>query len=114
MLYTLIIILSAIAQFFGPWWLMPIVCFALCFWKSETALSAYGVAFAAISTLWLGYATYQNFVTQGVITNKIAELFRIPNAALLFTAVTFVGGTVAGFAGMAGFYCRKAFSFANT
>lgn len=108
MVYILILVLSAIAQYLGPWWLMPIVCFVLCFWKSKTALEAYGIAFAAISTLWLGYAMYQNVVTGGVITNKIADLFRIPNATLLFTAVTLVGGTVAGFAGMAGHYCRKA------
>jgi len=110
MVYILIIVLSAIAQYFGPWWLMPIVCFALCFWKSKTGKEAYAIAFAAIFTLWLGYAVYQNMATQGVIANKIAELFRIPNTVLLFIAVTLVGGTVAGFAGMAGFYCRKAFS----
>ncbi len=108
MVYTLIIVLSAIAQYFGPWWLMPIVCFGLCFWKSESAKGAYGVAFAAISTLWLSYASYQNVITQGVITLKIADLFQLPNAALLFTAVTLAGGTVAGFAGMAGYYCRVA------
>lgn len=109
MVYILIIVLSAIAQYFGSWWLMPIVCFGLCFWKSETAKGAYGIAFAAISTLWLSYAIYQNIVTEGVITNKIADLFRIPNTTLLFTAVTLVGGTIAGFAGMAGYYCRTAF-----
>jgi hypothetical protein len=110
MLYTLILIISAIAQYFGPWWVMPIVCFVLCFWKSETPKGAYGVAFAAISTLWLGYAIFQDNVSGGVITNKVAEVFRIPNKALLFSAMTLVGGTVAGFAGMAGNYCRKAFA----
>jgi nucleoside permease NupC len=110
MVYILIIILSAIAQYFGPWWLMPIVCFALSFWKSKSVKEAFLVAFAAVSTLWLGLALYQNFVTEGVITLKIAELFRIPNASLLFAAVTVVGGIVAGFAGMAGYYCRAAFA----
>lgn len=113
MVYILIIVLSAIAQYFGPWWLMPIVCFALCFWKTKSVKEAFGVAFAAVSTLWLALAMYQNFVTQGVITLKIADLFRIPNAALLFTAVTVVGGLVAGVAGMAGYYCRAAFAPTN-
>jgi hypothetical protein len=108
MLYILILVLGAIAQYFGPWWTMPIVCFLLCFWKSETPKGAYIVAFAAISTLWLAYANYQNHITQGVITEKIAGIFQIPNGFLLFTAVAIVGGTVAGFAGLAGFYCRKA------
>lgn len=108
MLYILIIVVSAIAQFFGPWWTMPLVCFALCFWKAESPAKAYGIAFAAISTLWLGYAMYQNIVTKEVITGKIATLFQMPNTTLFFTVMTFVGGTVAGFAGLAGYYSRKA------
>jgi hypothetical protein len=108
MVYILIILLSAIAQYFGPWWLMPIVCFGVCFWKSETVKSAFFVAFFAIATLWLGYGLYQSFATEDVITAKIAALFQIPNAALLFVVVTLVGGLVAGFAGMAGYYCRMA------
>jgi hypothetical protein len=98
MLYTLILIISAVAQYFGPWWTMPVVCFALCFWKSETAKGAYGVAFAAIATLWLGYALFLDNATKGVITYK----------SLLFTATSLIGSIVAGFAGMAGYYCRKA------
>ncbi|MFN8349817.1 MAG: hypothetical protein U0X91_32755 [Spirosomataceae bacterium] len=108
MTYILILLLSAVAQYFGPWWLMPIVCFGLSFWKSKNVKEAFGVSFAAIATLWLGYSLYQNVVTEGVITMKIAELFRFPNTILLFTAVTLVGGLVAGFAGMAGYYCRQA------
>ena len=53
MLYILILVISAIAQFLGPWWLMPIVCFGLCFWKAKNAKEAYGIAFAAVSTLSL-------------------------------------------------------------
>jgi hypothetical protein len=109
LLYTLILIVSAVAQYLGPWWVMPIVCFIGCFWKSETPKGAFAVASLAISTLWLGYATFQNFVTEGVITNKIGEILHITNPALLLLAVTVVGGTVAGFAGLAGYYCRRVF-----
>ena len=110
MLYILIIAISAVAQYFGPWWTMAVVSFLLCFWKSETAKGAYGVAFAAISSLWLGYALFLDNVTAGVMTSKITNLFMsgAPFNALLFTATSVIGGTVAGFAGMAGFYCRQA------
>ena len=109
-LYILIFALSAVAQYFGPWWLMPIVCFVLCFWKSETAKGAYGVAFAAITSLWLGYALFLDNVTAGVMTTKMTNLFMsgAPYNALLFTATSLIGGLVAGFAGLAGFYGRKA------
>jgi hypothetical protein len=110
MLYTLILIISAVAQYFGPWWTMPVVCFALCFWKSDTAKGAYAVAFAAIGTLWVGYALFLDNATKGVITQKITSLFlqNAPYKSLLFTATSLIGSTVAGFAGMAGYYCRKA------
>ena len=109
-LYIPIFALSAVAQYFGPWWLMPIVCFVLCFWKSETAKGAYGVAFAAITSLWLGYALFLDNVTAGVMTTKMTNLFMsgAPYNALLFTATSLIGGLVAGFAGLAGFYGRKA------
>ena len=109
-LYILILALSAIAQYFGPWWLMPIVCFVLCFWKSETARQSFIIAFLAVASLWLGYALFLHNVTGGVMTQKITNLFisGAPYNALLFTATTLVGGLVAGFAGLAGFYGRKA------
>jgi hypothetical protein len=111
MLYILILIIGAVAQYFGPWWLMPIVCFLLCAWKSETAKGAFGVAFAAIATLWVGYSLFIDNATGGVMTQRMAALFfqKAPYSALLFVATSVVGGTVAGFAGMAGQLCRAAF-----
>jgi hypothetical protein len=111
MLYILILAISAVAQYFGPWWAMPIVCFVLCAWKSESAKGAYGIAFAAISSLWLGYALFIDNATAGVMTKKMTDLFfkGLPYNALLFTATAVLGGTVAGFAGMAGYLCREAF-----
>lgn len=108
MLYILILVISGIAQLLGPWWLMPIVCFGLCFWKAKNAKEAYGIAFAAVSTLWLGYSLFQSFSSAGTFPLKVAEIFKLPNAASLFAAVTLVGGLVAGFAGLAGHYCRLA------
>ncbi|AXE18962.1 hypothetical protein DR864_15000 [Runella rosea] len=108
MLYVLIILFSAIAQYFGPWWLMPIVCFVLCLWKADAALKAFGVAFFAAATLWLGYASYQHFANEGLIGQKVADIFKIPNVLVLVVITTLIGGIVSGFAGMAGYYCRRA------
>lgn len=110
MLYILIIIISAVAQYFGPWWTMPIVCFLLCFWKSESWKSAFTTASASILTLWVGYAIFTDYTTGGVMSQKITELVfqKIPNKALLFTATGFIGSMVGGFAGLAGYHCRKA------
>ncbi len=111
MLYILILIVSAVAQYFGPWWLMPIVCFLLCAWKAETAKGAFSAAFLSITLLWLCYALFIDNKTGGIMTQKIAALFfqKAPYSALLFAVTALIGGTVAGFGGMAGQLCRAAF-----
>ncbi|TAE38273.1 MAG: hypothetical protein EAZ70_11965 [Runella slithyformis] len=112
MLYILILVISGIAQFFGPWWSLPIVCFALCFWRSDSAKTAWVVSALAAATLWLGYAIFLHYVTQGVMTTKITQLFlqKLPYDAALIIVTGVLAGIVAGFAGLSGFYCRQAFA----
>jgi hypothetical protein len=109
MLYLLILIVSAVAQYFLPWWVITPICFLLCAWKAESSKQAYGVSFAAIATLWVAYATFIHTSTGGVLTQKITEMIlqKIPYPSLLFVATATVGGLVAGFAGMAGHQVRK-------
>lgn len=117
MLYALIIILSAVGSYFLPWWVIAPISFALCAWKAENGLKAYAIPAAAITTLWVGYATYLNISTGGIMAGRIAELFtanstfltKLPKAAFLMTAMTLVGANVAGFSGAAGYYFRQLF-----
>ena len=62
-----------------------------------------------VSTVWLTYATFIHNGTQGNMSNRIAELFFLPNGAVLLTIVSLVSGIVGGFAGMAGYYVRQLF-----
>lgn len=111
MLYILILVTVGIAQFFGPWWSLPIVCFMLCFWKSDSAKTAFTTSSLAASTVWFGYAAYLHYVTEGVMTSKMTQLFlqKLPYDIVLITLTGVLAGLVAGFAGLAGFYCRRAF-----
>ena len=109
MLYILILISSAVAQYFGPWWTLPLVCFALCFWKANSAKSAFAVPAAAALTLWVGYAGFLHYTTNGVMTTKITQLFlqKLPYDAALIAITGILAGVVAGLAGLAGFYGRQ-------
>ena len=117
MLYTLIIILSAIGSYFLPWWVIAPICFLLCAWKAENGLKAYGIAAAAITTLWVAYATYLNVSSGGIMVGRIAELFtagspflaKLPKVGFVMTAMTLIGANVAGFAGAAGYHFRQLF-----
>jgi hypothetical protein len=117
MLYILIIIIGGIASFFGPWWVVAPVCFALCWWKAKTAKSAFGVSALAAVTLWVGYSLYLNTVSEVNMSDKIAGIFTggaaslesIPKIGIIITIVTLVSGLSGGFAGMAGVQVRNFF-----
>lgn len=107
--YLIILVATAVLQLFLPWWVIVLVPFAVCAWRSHHPGKAYAVSLAAVSTVWLTYATFLHNGTQGNMSNRIAELFFLPNGAVLLTIVTLVSGVVAGFAGMAGYYVRQLF-----
>ncbi len=112
--YIIILIVSAVAQYFLPWWVVAPISFGIAAWKSDTALGAYGSAAAAISTLWVGYATFLNMSNEGIMVQKIAGLFsenlkflkNLPATPTFFAIMTIIGSQVAGLSAMAGYHFR--------
>jgi hypothetical protein len=110
MLPTLIItILSAIAQYFLPWWVVAPIVFAVCFWQSDTAGKAFLSGTASVTLVWAAYAGFLNFQNQGVLAARMGELlFKSPNnPGILLTLTPLIGGLVGGISGLAGFYVRQ-------
>lgn len=112
--YLIIVVGTALLQFFLPWWVIAVVPFVVYLIRKETPLVAYGVSLAAVSTVWAAYAGFLHNVTQGSMSNRIAEIFYLPNATLLLTAVSLLSGFVAGFGGSAGALLRQAFVKENS
>jgi hypothetical protein len=115
--YVIILVVSAIAQYFLPWWVIAPISFAIAAWKSETALGAYGAAAGAITTLWVGYATFLNSTTDGIMVQKIGGLFAenlkflkdLPVTPTFFTIMTIICSQVAGLSATAGYHFRQLF-----
>jgi len=107
--YLLILVATALLQLFMPWWVIAVVPFLVCLWRSQHPGIAYAISLAAVSTVWLAYATFIHNTTQGSMSDRIAELFSLPNGLVLLFVVTLLSGIVAGFAGMAGYYVRQLF-----
>lgn len=111
MLYFLIIILGGIASLFAPWWVVAPVCFGVSFWKAESAKQAAAVSAAALTTLWVGYATYLQFTSDVDLVAKIANLLtanssflsKFPPTSIGFTVLTFLAGLVGSTSGLAGY-----------
>ncbi|MFN3487673.1 MAG: hypothetical protein ACK4YV_00995 [Emticicia sp.] len=117
MTYIIILIVSAVAQYFLPWWVIAPIAFAICAWKSETALGAYAAAAGAIATLWVGYAIFLNSNNEGIMVQKIGGLFaenikflkNLPVTPTFFTIMTIIGSQVAGLSATAGYHFRQLF-----
>lgn len=115
--YIIILIVSAVAQYFLPWWVIAPIAFAIGAWKSKTALGAYAAAAGAITTLWVGYATFLNSANEGIMVQKIGGLFtenikflkNLPVAPTFFTIMTLIGSQVAGLSATAGYHFRQLF-----
>ncbi|GAB3267766.1 hypothetical protein GCM10027347_36870 [Larkinella harenae] len=107
----LIALLSALAQLFLPWWVVAVVAFGVCFWRSRTGWRAFGNGFAGIAVVWFLYALVIHLQTDGILTERMAVLFfKTPSPVFLLALTPLLGGLVGGFAGLAGQQLRTVFS----
>lgn len=111
MLSILIIaVLSVIAQFFLPWWVIAPISFAVCFWQSPTAGKAFLVGVLGVGLVWATYAGFLSVQNQSVMADRMGELlFKAPTSSVLLLVLSsLIGSLVGGVAGLAGFYVRTA------
>ena len=115
MLYILTLIIGGIASYFLPWWVVAPLCFLLCAWKAENAWQAFSTSAAAISTLWIGYATFLNATSVISMAEQVGNLFvgflpslaKLHRTGLMFTVLSLIAALVSGFAGLAGFQVKQ-------
>jgi hypothetical protein len=105
----LIVVLTAICQYFGPWWTVALAPFLIVIWRpSNTSFAAFLTGFTAVALLWLAYGLYLHTSSEGAMSNRIAQIFSLPNGILLLIVTALVGGLVGGFASLSGYFVRKA------
>lgn len=105
-----IVVLAFILGYFFDWWTVAIAGFigGAIFAKSSGEAFAKGTA--AISTLWLLATWYHHFTTQGILSNKIAQILPVGgNVGVLITVTILIGGLVGGWGAMSGFLVRNLF-----
>ena len=105
--FLIIFIVTAILQLFTPWWTIALVPFLIIIWRPSTSLHAFLTGFLAIALLWFFYGLYLHINTEGVMSNRIAEIFSLPNGILLLVVTTIVGGMIGGLSGLSGYFVRK-------
>lgn len=108
--FLIILIVTALAQLVVPWWVIAVVPFLVFLWKPVSASQGFSVSFAAVGLVWLLYGGWQHTRSEGSMSNRIAELFSLPNGLSLLIVVALVGGSVAGLSGLSGYYFGQIFN----
>ena len=107
--FLLTLIVTAVLQFFTPWWTIALVPFVVAVWRPENSLKSFAIGFTAIAILWFAYGLYLHMVSEGTMSNRIAEIFSLPGGILLLVVTAIVGGLLGGFASLAGSLTRQTF-----
>lgn len=113
--YILILIVSAIAQMFLPWWIIAPIAFAVGLVASKSASGAFFAGAGAIATLWIAYALYLNVSADGLMLDRIGNLFaenlkflkNMPFTLSFFAIMALIGGLVGGFSALAGYQLKR-------
>lgn len=97
-----IAILCFALQLFLPWWVVVMVCFAAGTFTGGSGSQNFFAGFFGVGGLWFGLAYYVDQKTDSMLTQRIAELFFLPNSFLLLLVTAAVGGLVGGFGALSG------------
>ena|SRR6218665_306036 len=113
--YIIILVVSAIAQLFLPWWVIAPIAFLVGMIQSKSSSGSFFAGAGAITTLWIAYAFYLNFASDGLMLDRIGGLFseslkflkNIPYTVSFFTIMALIGGLVGGFSALAGYQFKQ-------
>jgi hypothetical protein len=106
MKFILATLLTALLAFLAglvlPWWSIAVISFLVAALLRQPLGKSFLAAFTAIFLMWGLLATWIDFKNEGVLSNKIAQLFSLGNSLLLILITAILGALVAGLAAVCG------------
>jgi len=97
-----IIILGFTVQSFLPWWSIAIVAAILGAAFKLNNLQSYLVGFLGVFLLWGCYAAFMNNANDGILAERMGELFGKLGAIQLVFVTALLGGIIGGFGALTG------------
>ena len=102
-------VLGYLLTLFLPWWSVVLLAIVLGATMKISPIAAFGAGFAAMFSLWSIYAGYLDSLNGAMLSQQIAELFKVgsPNNLIYITGL--IGGLLGGFGAMTGALGRSLF-----
>src|SRR5580658_8683649 len=98
----LIVFLSAIAEWFLPWWMIAVVSFIVSLLITMKPGKAFLAGFVGIGVFWLITSLLHDVPNEHILSARMAALFHLPNYGLFIVVTVFIGGLIGGLAALAG------------
>ncbi|HUM46564.1 MAG TPA: hypothetical protein PLD84_06535 [Chitinophagales bacterium] len=112
-LFLLIALLSALLQFFLPWWTMMVAAAVLSFFLGKNFRHAFFAGSLACGMAWLIYELLITFIEGSLMTDRIAALFSLPASSLLCGISFLIAAIGGGLGAWLGYSLKKINSFST-
>ncbi|MBT8327677.1 MAG: hypothetical protein KJP21_08130 [Bacteroidia bacterium] len=93
-----IVLLSILASFFLPWWVIAPICFVVTYLAKLKPIQAFLISFISIFIVWICAIYYFDY---GSVQPLVGELLGIPSKLTSIVAAV-IGGLMAGVFGLSG------------
>lgn len=107
--FLLILFFSWLFGLYFPWWSALIPCILLGAWLLQNPGNAFITGFAGVGFAWLIQALYIHLASDGILTERIAELMQAGSPVVIIGVTFLIGALIGGFGTLTGYYFRKAF-----
>jgi len=105
-----VIILVFVMGYLFEWWTVAIASFIGGAILGKSSGETFVKGMVAVIIVWLLMVCYYHFSTQGILSNKIAQILPVGgNVTVLIVVTVLIGGIVGGWAAMSGFLVRNLF-----
>ena len=98
---------SYLAHIYIPfWWFFAIVAFIVSFAFGKKGFSSFLAGFLGVFLLWLFLNIGNSLANDFLLVNKMANLVGAPHSSILILVSALIGGLVAGFSSLSGYFFK--------
>jgi hypothetical protein len=105
--FFLTALFSFIGGLYAPWWIIAPVAFGVAALVPQRPWQSWVTGFLAVFLTWGAIAFWIDRENNSLLASKVGELLSVGDRPFLLVVMTgLLGGIVAGFAALTGFYLR--------
>ncbi len=90
-----------------PWWAIAVAGFTVGVMNDKTGWTIFAISFLGGAILWGGKSLWMNQLNDGILADKMAQLFGVGSGWMMVLITFLVGGLFAGLGGISGWSLRR-------